>query len=758
MRLFIRLLWPRSRRSLSAWTPLIAVGAISCAALSLALGIGFGYHAQQETALLRDGSRSMPPRTAQAEGTLRSTRVEATAYGPLVVTAFAGEAGERLGLPGIPQMETSETVMASPAVLAQLQDDWTGELNAWLGGRTPQVLADEALAHPREMVIIEFLDAPPAGAESSFYPVAPGRSYFDDSSFIIMGIIILALPSVVLARAGAAMHIAVRSRRYGLLRTLGTPPRQMALVISADMAVPLLAGALLGSVAYAAVMSSLGSFTLAGSSYWPGDLLLPVAYAGAVPLATTAVGLASVVLIARRAGRDPIGVVRRDRPRGVSFLTYLSLLGLPAAAAAVIASGEVAESDFTLSIWLVMSGMLLGVVGLLGLTRLAVTIAGMAVVAWTRAQIAGSRMSRSGGDALLGVSATAVAVFLTLFTAFSTFDRPTPDVGTFDVAAWLDSSATPLEPVAEAAARYDGVTRVVYSSRVSAFVDGERKWVYTMTCDDVPGSVELDAPCAVGNIYLQEPTEADAVTVEAHLEVIGGYRTVDRGDGTMIQLAERVPDPDETVSGVHPVGGTVNASWIPGDGDDAVLIVEEHPASATFGFALVTTDGDRDSMRRVIQGLRNMREVLFITTRQALTSGVTPDTLVFIPYLALMATAAAGLGTVALLYAVLLLFRLRQAEFRLLRCQGATRKLLATDLGLLFAVPLVLAFGLAVASGVGLAATLNAANDLPTQCGISNVAPILATMLAVGMAATVIVAVWATHIPPLVTDPDAAAA
>ena len=758
MRLFVRLLWPRSRRSLSAWAPLIAVGAISCAALSLALGIGFGYHAQQETALLRDGSRSMPPRTAEAEGTLRSTRVEATAYGPLVVTVFAGEAGQRLGLPGIPQVEASGTVMASPAVLAQLQDDWTGELNAWLGERTPQVLSDEALAHPREMVIVEFMDAPPPGAESSFYPVAPGRAYFDDSSFIIMGIIVLALPSVVLARAGAAMHIAVRSRRYGLLRTLGTPPRQMALVIGADMAVPMFAGALLGSIVYAAVMSSMGSFTLAGSSYWTGDLLLPVVYAGAVPLATTAVGLASVVLIARRAGRDPIGVVRRDRPRGVSFLTCLSLLGLPAAAAAVIASGEVAESDFTLSIWLVMSGMLLGVVGLLGLTRLAVTIAGMAVLAWTRAQIAGSRMSRSGGDALLGVSATAVAVFLTLFTAFSTFDRPTPDVGTFDVAARLDSSAMPLEPVAEAIAEYDGVTRVVYSSRVRAHVNAERTWVHTMTCDDVPGSVELDAPCVVGSIYLQEPTETTEVRVAADLEVISGYRTVDRGDGTMIQLAERVPDPDETVSGVHPVGGTVNASWISSDGDEAVLIVDEHPDSATFGFALVTTDGDRDSMRRVIQGLRNKREVQSISTRQALTSGVTPDTLVFIPYLALMATAAAGLGTVALLYAVLLLFRRRQAEFRLLRCQGATRKLLAADLGLLFAVPLVLAFGLAVAAGVGLAATLNAANDLPTQYGFSNVAPILATMLAVGMAATVIVAVWATRIPPLVTDPDAAAA
>ena len=510
---------------------------------------------------------------------------------------------------------------------------------------------------------------------------------------------------------------------------------------------------------------------MAGSSYWSRDLVLPVVYAVAIPLITTAVGLASVVLFVRRAGRDPVGTLRRDRPRGVSYLTYLSLVGLPAAAAAVLLSGEVAETDFTLSVWLITAGMLLSVVGLLGLTRLVVTIAGRAVVNLTRAQVAGSRMSRSGGDALLGVSATAVAVFLTVFIVYTSFDRPTPDIGTFDVAVRLDSSATPLEPVAGTAAGYEGVTRAVQrhprrvqqicviSSRQSRRrgTTSDRLWVHTMTCDDVPGSVELDAPCAVGSIYLQEPVEAAAVTVDADLEVVSGYREVPTRAGGTVQMAIMVPDLDETVSGIHPVGGQVTASWIPGDGD-AVLIVDDHPASAAAGFVLVTTDGDRDSMRRVIQGLRNKREVLFITTRAALSSGVSPDTLIFYPYLTVMATAAAGLGTVTLLYAVLLLFRQRQAEFRILRCQGATRKLLAADLGLLFAVPLVIAFGLAVAAGIALAATLNTAYDVPTQYGTTQAVPVLATMLAVGMAATVLVAVWATRIPPLVTDPDAAAA
>ena len=94
----------------------------------------------------------------------------------------------------------------------------------------------------------------------------------------------------------------------------------------------------------------------------------------------------------------------------------------------------------------------------------------------------------------------------------------------------------------------------------------------------------------------------------------------------------------------------------------------------------------------------------------------------------------------------------------MLRCQGATRMLLAADLGVLFAVPLMLAFGLAVASGLGLAATYNTAFGVSTPQDVTQVVPVLATMLAVGMAATVLVAVWATRIPPLVTDPDAAAA
>ena len=216
----------------------------------------------------------------------------------------------------------------------------------------------------------------------------------------------LVLPSVALARAGAAVHLNARSRRYGLLRMLGAPPRQLAAAIAADMALPMLAGALVGSAAYATVMSSLGAFTLAGSSYWSSDLRLSFTMGLALPLVTVAVGLVSVARMVRRASRDPLGTLRRERRRRVSYLSYLAAAGALAGPMAVFAA---AQTDAGLSVWLITGGLLLSVVGLEGLSRIAVAVSGRVLVSRTRVQIAGSRMSRSGADALLGVSATAVA-------------------------------------------------------------------------------------------------------------------------------------------------------------------------------------------------------------------------------------------------------------------------------------------------------------------------------------------------------------
>ena len=734
MMLFLRFLWPRTLRSLAAWTPLILVGAVSCIGLSLALGFRDGLLAQQAAAVQRDGRSSLPPRTHPVEGPLRASRLVYTTYGPLVVTTIAGDEGRQIGLPGIDRIGKDGSALASPAVIAQMKDDWTGEIEAWLGGRTPGTLPDAALTHPREMVVVEFLAAVPESVASSFYPIVHGRVKWPvDTSFVIMGLLILVLPSVALARSGASVHVAARSRRYGLLRVLGAPPRQLAVVVAADMAVPLLAGALIGSVAYAGFMSLWGSFTLAGTSYWTSDLFLPVAYGAALPVVVALVGLVSTARMAYRAGRDPLGVLRKARGPA-SYLSYISALGVLAGPAAIVAGSEMSD-NFTLSVWLIIAGLLLGVIGLEGLSRVAVSFSGRLLLDRTRAQIAGSRMSRSA-DALLGVSATAVAVLLVVFVAYANFGSDYPSVGTFDLVAALDSPGMrdlELDRTAAEVAAYDGVIRAVPVGRHPT----AGRSIYTMTCADAPGSVALDAPCAPGSVYLSQRTGETDVLVRGH----------------------PLSDEESPIVGAYAVAGHVTASWIR---DYSLLMVERQPPTE-FGLLLVTTDGARESLKTAIQGLRGHTDVFRVVTQDAMISGMTDIALVFDttianPYLLVVAAAAAAMGAVALFYAVLLLFRQRQAEFRMLRCQGATRRLLAADLAVLFAAPMIVGFGLAVASGLALASTYNASFGLPTPYGAAEVVPVLASMLAVGMMATVIVAVWATRIPPLVNDPDAATA
>ncbi len=733
MMLFPRFVLPRSLRSLNAWTPLIIVGVISCIGLSLALGFRDGLLAQQAAAVERDGPEGLPPRTQAVEGPLRSSRVVYTTYGHMTVTTIAGEEGARIGLPGIERIGADGSALASPAVITQLRDDWTGEIEAWLADRSVGTLPDAALAHPREMVIVEFLDTVPEGLSSRFYPIVPGRVKWPiDTSFVIMGLVILVLPSVALARAGAAVHVATRSRRYGLLRVLGVPPRQLAVVIAADMTIPLFAGALLGSGVYAAFMSTWGSFTLAGTSYWTEDLVIPMGFSIGLPVVVALIGLVSTARMAYRAGREPLGVLRKARGPA-SYLSYISAAGVLAGPALIVASSEMSDS-FELSVWLVVAGLLMGVVGLEGLSRIAVSFSGRMLVDRTRAQIAGSRMARSA-DALLGVSATAVAVLLVVFVAYANFGSDYSDEGAYDLVATLEMPgmrALSLDQTAAEVAAYDGVTRAVPAGRHHG-----ADWpVFTMTCAEAPGSVELDAPCATGSIYLPESTGQTDVLVKAH------------------PLAGESP-----IAGVYPVAGRATASWTT---NRAVLMVESQPPTE-FGLLLVTTDGSDGSLKAAMQRLRDRPEVLRVVTQVAITSGMTDvaqvmDSTIFTPYLLVMASTAGAMGAVALLYAVLLLFRQRQAEFRMLRCQGATRRLLAADLSILFAAPLAIAFGLAVASGIALARTYNAAFDVGTPYGAGQVLPVLASMLAVGAIATALVAFSATRVPPLVSDPDAATA
>ena len=634
MNLFFRFIWPRSRKSLAVWVPLIAAGLIACVGLSLALGFRSGVLNQQSAIVLRDGGTSFGPNrvppTLDPDGPpLRSSELISTGYGPLAVTTFWGVEGQRIGIPGLDRVEKPGTVLASPAVRAQLDDDWTGELDAWLGGRSPGRLPDAALTHPREMVIVEFIDtAPSDDAALAFHPVrARTPGYAEDTSFVVFGLLVLVLPSMALARAAAAVHLNTRSRRYGLLRVLGAQPRQLAAVIAADMAAPMLAGAFIGSIAYAVVMWSLDSFTLAGASYWTSDLRLAAPLAIALPFVVASVGMVSVARIVYRAGGDPIGTLRRSG-RPPRFVSYLMAAG--AVAGPIIGYYSNSELDGVASQWVFTAALLLSIVGLEGLSRIATAGAGKVLGALTRAQIAGARMFRAGSDSLLGVSATSVAVFLIVVFTYSNYDPRPPDIGDFDIVAWVrgDTDVTSMERVGNAAEGYEGVTRVVrVGSHGGVSVDG-RSRLYTMTCEDAPGSVELDAPCEAGRVYLSGvPFVASLQRVDTSLDSVLVTDSPPPFPIATIppEYRDVVPPPlppfPEHLTGSIPVGGIVTSSW---SSNVPVMMVDEQPPVEN-NVLLITTDGQGESMRRVIHGLRQFPDVQSTQVRAALTSVITQE-------------------------------------------------------------------------------------------------------------------------------------
>ena len=754
MSLFWRFVWPRSWRSLSGWVPLLIVGVIAAIGLSLALGLRSGVLRQSATATLRDGSQALPPAVGLAPGPWRASSRIATGYGPLNVTVFAGEAGQPLGLPGLPVIEEDDTVLASPAVLARRSDDRTGEIAVWLGDRQAAPLPEAALAHPDELVIIEYVETVPHGFESNFFPVRSHQGFPPDTSFVILGIAMLVLPSAAVALAGARVHLIGRAERYRLLRILGATPRQLRSVIVTDMIIPLLAGGLIGIAAYSATMSRIGAFRLAGSSYWARDLILPISTAACIVPVVALAGLTTSAAIVRRASHDPYRAPKRRR-RGTGWVPALGVLGAPALI--VLAAGE----ELPGSAWLITAGLLAGVVGLVGLARIVVSIAGWALLHHSRAQVAGSRMSRSAADTLLGGIAGSVAVMLVVFVLNANFYGSTPDVGDFDAVVAVDAplgqpppsptsnvgdSEAPVfvdrtlpEQLASEVTELVGVTRVVPVHRYGVTLDGQETRLYTTSCHDIAGSAELDSPCVDGNVYLAAPTDQVAVSVfDRSSPAIESYSGSGPVDGTY------------PLDGTYPVGGQVTASWI--ESDSAVLI-DDNPPPASSSLLLVTTDGTKESLRRVMD-LRHHPSVGWMTTRAALSTDITSDTLVANPYLLVMAIVTALMAVSALGYAILAVFRQRVIEFSMLRSLGATRQLLAVDLGLLFAGPLSIAVGLSIGVGLMLARTYNTAFEV-TANPSGQVGSLVAAWLVATGVATTLVMIRAARVKPLLADPDA---
>ena len=112
-----------------------------------------------------------------------------------------------------------------------------------------------------------------------------------------------------------------RQHAHEALRLIGATPGRVAGMTAAEALLTGAAGALLGAVGYAVLLSPAASLPLGGGAWYPADLWI-----GALPLLAVMAGVVALVVVSALAGLrqvvvGPLGVARRSRSAGMRIFT-----------------------------------------------------------------------------------------------------------------------------------------------------------------------------------------------------------------------------------------------------------------------------------------------------------------------------------------------------------------------------------------------------------------------------------------------------
>lgn len=698
-------------------------------ALSLAFGFRGGMDARDDRAIVRDGSRGAEPSLNLAQDrAVRATRTEKTAYGSVVVTELSGSASEQPPVRGLDRYLPVGSVLVSTGVRDQMNDDWSGELEALVAVDEPLLMPEAALSFPDELVIIKFVERPTGDEASRFSVVGElGESWPTEPSVVIVGLMVLILPAMALALAAVRLHVSTRRARYALLRVLGlTPSRTMRLIL-AEIAISTVAGSVAGVVGHRVVFTMLDRFQFGGNSYWASDLTVSATSSLGIVASVTAVFVLAAARTARRTSRDALSELRIRRTRTRRWIAVGAVLG---PVALLTMPRQLPER----TIEVINLTIVLTVVGLIGVSRLAVSMFGRLMLARTGNPISGSRMWHAAADTLAGASAAAAAVLLVAFILVGNFNGAQSVSSRFDVFMELPSVSDPSAVVERIKSTVD-VDAVRIAGRSNVSMDGGES-LYIVTCADLVQVADIDEPCQPNKLY--GPSQLVKV-------------------GTKSAVFDVHPDSDGEINGTYTVAGAVKASWL--IADQFVLTLDRRP-KMPHTVLFVFTGGSPSALRELYDLARDESKtrdgggVQSVMTAAALGSSTDFDTEVIEPFFMLMSSAAALVAAAAIAFAVVGLHRQRGDEFRMLRCLGSTPWMLARDLTLMYLIPFITSITFALGLGVSLAWAYNSALDVSNR-DLGSLLPIL-VVVTIGAGITGIwVALRGLATPPTLLDPDA---
>ena len=302
------------------------------------------------------------------------------------LAAGAGATRELPTPPGLSRFPGEGEVFVSPALERLLEDEPAERLADRFPGTVAGTIGLDGLAHDDELVVVvghaagELVADPssarvPLGVRLADEPSAatPVRSFATTGDHPLLesykitaslAAVLLVVPALLLLGSAARLTAARRNQRLASLRLAGATPAAVVVLTAAETAVAALAGAVVGMVAYAALLPLLARTSAAGGTWraadlWLGAPTLTMAVAGATLLA----GLCAAVAL-RRVVISPLGVAQRvgtRRPRSVR------LLGMVGAWAVLwYAAQSVSDGDQALGVVVVGLGLVVGSLALVG--------------------------------------------------------------------------------------------------------------------------------------------------------------------------------------------------------------------------------------------------------------------------------------------------------------------------------------------------------------------------------------------------------
>lgn len=165
---------------------------------------------------------------------------------------------------------------------------------------------------------------------SGFHGTTAGVFTATDRATALLGVVLLAMPVVVLSSAAGRLGAARREQQLAALRLAGATPRQILAMTAVETAAVGAAGALTGALAYAALLPALAGIPYGIGSWYTRQLWVGPAWFAGVVLAVTVLITVSAVSMLRQVARSPLGVARQADPRRtrlIRLVVFVAALG-----------------------------------------------------------------------------------------------------------------------------------------------------------------------------------------------------------------------------------------------------------------------------------------------------------------------------------------------------------------------------------------------------------------------------------------------